>query len=178
VGGGRAGHAFANAYRPFIHALELNGLRPWQENQRAAQLAAELGLPAISGGDRHGLEPNANVNLTNAGSFAEFAAEVRADGWSDVLFLQQYREPLKMRILENMADILEDDPAHGMGWVKWSDRVFYLTDEGEIKSLNELWGRKFPNVVNRFVSLMSLVRHRRVRSALRLALNEKQEFAL
>jgi hypothetical protein len=170
--------AFLEKYKPFLHALELNGLRPWSENQKAAKLAERFAMPVVSGGDRHGREPNANVNLTNAGTFAEFAAEVRRDGWSDVLFLPQYREPLKMRIIENMCDILEDDPNHGMGWVKWSDRVFYFTDEEEVKSLRVFWGRKFPNVVNRFVSLAALARHRRVRWALRSALNEKQEFAL
>ena len=168
---------FLEAYRPFLHALELNGLRPWHENQKTAQLATCSGLPVISGGDRHGREPNACINLTNARSFGEFAAEVR-DGRSEVLFLNQYREPLKMRIVENMCDVLEDDPQHGLGWVRWSDRVFYLTDEGIVKSLNELWGKRFPAVVNRFVSLAGLARHRRVRSALRVALNEKQEFAL
>jgi hypothetical protein len=180
---GEEGHtecvtAFIEAYKPFLHAVELNGLRPWAENQKAAKLAERFALPIVSGGDRHGREPNANVNLTNAGTFAEFVSEVRRDRWSDLLFLPQYREPLKMRIIENMCDILQDDPNHGKGWVKWSDRVFYLTDENEEKSLNRFWGSRFPNVVNRFVSLAGLARHRRVRSALRVALNEKQEFAL
>jgi hypothetical protein len=170
--------AFLGAFLPFIHALELNGLRPWSENQKAAQLAAQFGLPVISGGDRHGREPNACLNLTNAGSFAEFAAEVRCDGWSDVLFMPQYRESLRMRILENMCDILEEDPNHALGWVRWSDRVFYRTDEGMEKSLTEFFSGRFPAVVDRFVSLMALARHRRVKSVLRLALNEKREFAL
>jgi hypothetical protein len=180
---GEAAHSecageFLQAFRPFIHALELNGLRPWSENRKAVQLAARFGLPLISGGDRHGREPNACVNLTNASSFAEFAAEVRCDGWSDVLLLPQYREPLKMRILENMCDILEDDPNHALGWMRWSDRVFYLTDEGIDKSLSEFFGGKFPAVMNRFVSLMQLAKHRRVRSALRLAFNDRREFAV
>jgi hypothetical protein len=169
---------FLRSFRPFIHALELNGLRPWKENQRAARLAEEFGLAVISGGDRHGREPNACVNLTNAATFAEFVDEVRLDGWSDVLFMPQYREPLKMRILENMCGIIEDDPRHALGWVRWSDRVFYLTDEGIAKSLSEFFNGKYPAVINRFVSLMGLVKHRRVRSALRVALNEDQEFAL
>jgi hypothetical protein len=170
--------AFLGSFRPLIHALELNGLRPWKENQRAARLAGEFGLSVISGGDRHGREPNACVNLTNAATFAEFVDEVRLDGWSDVLFMPQYREPLKMRILENMCGIIEDDPVHALGWVRWSDRVFYLTDEGIAKSLSEFFNVKYPAVINRFVSLMGLVKHRRVRSALRVALNEDQEFAL
>jgi hypothetical protein len=162
--------AFLQQFRPFLHALELNGLRPWKENQKSTQLAESCGLPVISGGDRHGREPNACMNLTNAGTFAEFVEEVRRDGWSDILFMPQYREPLKMRILENMCDILEDDPHHGRGWVRWSDRVFYLSDEGDEKSLSVFWKGKYPGVVNRFVSLMGLVKHRRVRSALRVAL--------
>ncbi len=171
-------NAFVELYRPFLHAAELNGLRPWAENQQTAQAAAAARLPVISGGDRHGREPNSCVNLTNSANFAEFAEEVRRDGWSDVLFLPQYREPLRMRILENICDILQDDPNHGMGWIRWSERVFYLTDEGIVKSLNELWNGGFPRIVNRFVSLVNLVKHRRVKSALRLALGERQEFAL
>ena len=55
---------------------------------------------------------------------------------------------------------------------------FYLSDEGIVKSLKEFWGKQFPAVVNRFVSLMQLAKHHRVKSALRVALNEKREFAL
>ena len=47
-----------------VHAMELNGLRHVRENRDAAQLAKETGHLVISGGDRHGLEPNANINLT------------------------------------------------------------------------------------------------------------------
>ncbi len=170
--------SFLSRFRPFIHAIELNGLRPWKENCAAAELASSASLPVISGGDRHGREPNACVNLTNAATFAEFVEEVRRDGWSDVLFLPQYREQLKLRIIQNICDILEDDPEHSLGWVRWSDRVFYRTDEGAVKSLAQLWGGNFPSVVNRFVGLMSLARHRHVKSALRLALAPRQEFAL
>ena len=170
--------SFLSRFGQFIHAFELNGLRPWRENQAVAQLASSASLPVISGGDRHGREPNACVNLTNAVTFAEFVEEIRRDAWSDVLFMPQYRDPLKLRILQNMCDILENDEHHSMGWTQWSDRVFYLTDEGIDKSLNELWGDKFPAVVNQFVGLMGLVKHRRVLSALKFALNESQEFAL
>lgn len=164
--------------RPFIHAFELNGLRPWKENQETAALAAALEAPMISGGDRHGFEPNACINLTNANSFPEFVDEIRREKTSDVLFMPQYREPLKMRIIQNMCAILEDDPAHALGWTRWSDRVFYLTDAGVEKSLSELWGGGAPRVVNRFVGLVSLARHKPVQSALRRALMDNQEFAL
>ncbi len=63
----------------WIHAIELNGLRSWDENTEAMELARAWQLPAISGGDRHGLEPNANLNLTHAATFAEFVAEIRRE---------------------------------------------------------------------------------------------------
>ena len=168
---------FLARYGHFLHAVELNGLRPWKENRVAAGIASAAGMPLISGGDRHGREPNANVNLTNAATFGEFAEEIR-EGYSEVLFLPHYQDSLKMRILENMHDILQDDPDHAMGWRRWHDRVFYQTDEGDVKSLSQLWGCKFPSVVNQFLGLMSLVKSRRVRSALRMALSESTDFVL
>jgi hypothetical protein len=171
-------NAFLRSCRPFLHAIELNGLRPWKENRKAAQLAGSVSLPVISGGDRHGREPNANLNLTNAASFSEFAEEIRKDGWSDVLFMPQYRDSLRFRILENLCDILADDPAHAMGWIRWSDRVFYLTDEGIVRSLKEFWGSRIPAVVNQFVGLMNFMRNSNIRAALRMALYEGEEVAL
>jgi hypothetical protein len=169
---------FAHRFGAFLHAFELNGLRPWKENRRVVALAKSHAKPLISGGDRHGTEPNACVNLTNATCFAAFVGEVRNDGRSEVLFLPQYRESLRMRILENMAGILEDNPSHAMGWVQWTDRVFYQSDEGRVKSLRELWGSEFPSVVRHFIALMSLLKHHQVRGALRVAFAERQEFAV
>ena len=141
---------FLTSYSKLVHALELNGLRPWSENLRATHVAKRHGLVVVSGGDRHGREPNACINLTNAKSFPEFVAEIRGGAGSDVLFLSQYREPLKMRIVENIIDILDDDPNHAMGWNHWTDRVFYRNELGAVRSLNDLWGDKLPRIVHRF----------------------------
>ena len=59
-------------------------------------------------------------------------------------------------------------------WAVWPG----ISREGVAKSLSEFFRGKYPAVINRFVSLMRLVKHRRVRSALRVALHEDQEFAL
>jgi len=74
----------------YLHALELNGLRNWEENRAVRVLAEKWNMPLISGGDRHGVEPNANINLTNAQSFDEFANEIRKERRSHVLFMEQY----------------------------------------------------------------------------------------
>ncbi len=169
---------FLSAYGPWMHGLELNGLRPWKENQSVVALAERVGTPVISGGDRHGLEPNACVNLTNAVTFAEFAEEVRTDRRSEVLFLPQYREPFRLRILENLFQILQNDPQHSMGWTHWSHRVFYRNQDDVVKSMVEIWGDHPPAVVHQFVKLMMLFGNARVRSALKFALAEAEEFAL
>ena len=101
---------FLERFGEHVHALELNGLRPWRENRRVMWLAEYSGHVLVSGGDRHGLEPNANINLTNTQTFAEFVAELREDGISDILFMPQYREPLRLRMIETMCDIVRDYP--------------------------------------------------------------------
>lgn len=129
---------FCRQFKPFLHALELNGLRPWSENRQVVALAAAAGKPTISGGDRHGFEPNATLNLTNASTFAEFVAEVR-HGRSDVLIMRHYFEPHSARMLRSIQDAVADHRHHGYGWTRWSDRVFYVCDDGEPRPLAQLW---------------------------------------
>ncbi len=161
-----------------IHALELNGLRSWAENRKVIWLARQTGHPVISGGDRHGLEPNSVVNITNAACFPEFVEEVRRDRVSDVVFMPQYREPIRLRVLQTMWDIVRPYPEFSEGRRLWSDRVFYRTPEGSVQPLSVLWKGGQPAIVKQFVALMHLVDLRQVRSALRMALTDGEEFSL
>lgn len=150
VRAGRATHEmrlneFLDRYRPWIHALELNGLRSWKENQAVTDLAESLGLPAVSGGDRHGLEPNANVNLTDAETFDEFAIDVRARR-SNVLFLKQYRKNLSLRMMRVICDALRDTEES-----RWNDRIFYHG-----RKLSEVMGDKAPGVIGQFIAFVRL----------------------
>src|SRR5579872_90414 len=101
---------FLTANHRFIHAFELNGLRHWDENRSVRRLAKQWNKLLISGGDRHGLEPNANVNLSNAGGFTQFVHEIRYEGRSHVLFMPQYAQPWKHRILQSTIDAIRDYP--------------------------------------------------------------------
>jgi hypothetical protein len=121
----------------WIDAFELNGTRPWSENAATMDLAREIGHPLVSGGDRHGVEPAACINLTNALCFAEFAAEIRGD-CGRILFLPQYREPMAQRILDVIHDILRAYPEYP-GREHWFDRIYYQGEDGAPQTLAQLW---------------------------------------
>jgi hypothetical protein len=160
-----------------IHALELNGLRSWRENQGVVKLAAETGHPLISGGDRHGSEPNAILNLTNASTFSEFVEEIRRSRYSEIAFMPQYFEPLRCRVLQVMRDVVKDYPEHPNGWRSWDDRVFYRDPNGQVRAISEIFKGRVPGVVKQFLWAVELIERRSVRSALRVALAEAGEFA-
>jgi len=161
----------------FIHAMEINGLRPWKENRSVIAFAKACDKPLISGGDRHAMEPNAVLNLTNARTFAEFVQEIREEGNSDVLVTFRYMEPFSLRILENLQQILANQEAHGLGWKRWSERVFYISEDGVTRSLAALWKQE-PAAVRIFVSSVRLLRHRTLRGAFGLAFGGRGEMAL
>lgn len=169
---GRMVERFIARSRQWIHALEFNGIRPWSENLQVVEMARAAGLPVVSGGDRHGLEPNATLNLSAAAEFAGFVEEVRA-GHGTILLMPQYNEPRKLRLMETIHEILSDRPDHGMGWVRWSDRVFFLNPEGTTRSLTAFWGERQPPVVQQFVGAVRLLGRKEFRPALRFALAER-----
>ena len=139
-------------------------------------LARDHDCTLVSGGDRHGREANAVINLTNAATFAEFADEVRS-GCSHVLFLPQYREPLGLRILQTMSDVLCDCP-DSAGRERWTDRVFYAPRQGVIVPLSSAWKDGGPRVARWFVSGVKFAGSHRVQRALRKLAVEYQEFAV
>jgi hypothetical protein len=170
-----AARQFAATYKQYLHAFELNGLRPWSENRTAVDLARHFGKPVISGGDRHGLEPNTILNLSNASSFPEFVDEIR-DGYSHVLLTRQYMEPLSMRILQNVEEVLRDYDQHMYG-KHWSDRAFYLCDDGIARPFSALWAEE-PIAVRLFTRGVNLLRNPQFKHAFRMAFAKREEVVL
>ena len=127
-----------------IHALELNGLRHALENRETARLAKDTGRLLISGGDRHGLEPNANINLTSAANFTEFVEEIRVERRSHIHFMDQYRSRWEQRIVQSTLAAVTDYPQFLPGWQKWDDRVFHPDARGEMRPLSQLWAKGAP----------------------------------
>jgi hypothetical protein len=165
----------------FLHALELNGLRHWNENRSVGALAARWGKLLISGGDRHGMEPNANVNLTVATSFNEFVHELRQERRSHVLFMPQYAEPWKHRIMQSTIDAVRNYPDFPQGSRRWDERVYHPDAQGVMQPISTLWPTgQAPPMLRLCVALARLAGCAPLRSSLRLAWNESRQmqFAL
>ena len=166
-------YRFLREHRASLHALELNGLQPPRNNRHVTRIAAELGMPLVSGGDRHCLEPGAVVNLTNAGTFRDFVDEVRREGVSTVLFMPEYRDPIPCRYIRFIAEAVRTYPEFA-GRERWVDRVFLSQEDGDAP-LSAWWQSGGPWVVRSFVSIVRLLASRRVQGALRLAFGSQGE---
>jgi len=163
----------------YLHALELNGLRNWDENRAVRRLAEQWNMQLISGGDRHGVEPNANINLTNAGSFTEFVHEIRREKMSNVLFMPQYAEPWKHRILQSTVDAIRHYPEFPQGSRTWDDRVYHPDSNGVLRPLSELWPNGAPpRAMSWVISMVQLMGQGVVSGGLRLAWSETRQLRL
>jgi len=157
----------------FLHALELNGLRNWEENRAVRRLAEQWDMLLISGGDRHGVEPNANINLTNATSFTEFVHEVRREKKSDVLFMPQYAEPWKHRLLKSTIDAIRQYPEFPEGSRTWDERVYHPDANGVVRPLSDLWPNgATPKAMSFVLGLVQLMGAGPLSGALRMAWSE------
>lgn len=125
----------------YIHAFELGGLRSWEENQAVLELAEGWNQIVIAGGDRHGCEPSAVLNLTTAESFTEFVEEVRTQRRSHVLFMLQYAEPHRMRLMQSLLDVVREYPDLPEGSQRWDERTFHPDSAGIMRPLSSLWDK-------------------------------------
>ena len=162
-----------------FHALELNGLRNWDENRAVRRLAERWNMLLIAGGDRHGVEPNANINLTNATTFTEFVHEVRREKKSQVLFMPQYAEPWKHRILQATVDAIRHYPEFPQGSRTWDDRVYHPDANGVVRPLSELWpSGAAPRGMRWGIAMVQLMGQGLVSGGLRMAWSESDELRL
>lgn len=173
---------FLDRFAERIHALEWNGFRSRRENLAVAALSEGTGIPLVAGGDSHGRQPGAVLNLTEADCMDEFAHQVRRRRQPWIAIMPEHREHLTLRILEAICEVLREDPSHGLGWIRWGDRVFYRNDAGDAVPLSRLWrASSVPLIIRTFVGLMFLIDaglgHSQLRHAMRLALARGEEAA-
>jgi hypothetical protein len=162
----------------WIHALELNGMRPWTENEMVPGLAEEYSLPVIAGGDRHGCDPNTMLNLTTAESFSEFVNQVRNEHRNYVLVLPEYEEPVRIRELATAGDVVRRYPQNPPGQRRFTDRIFAEVEGYSWHPLSFYWDGSDANprwlypLVAGVVGLSS----KRIRPVLRLMLSLPGEY--
>lgn len=170
---------FLQKYGAWLHALELNGLRNWEENRATRRLAQQWNMLLISGGDRHGVEPNANINLTQATSFTEFVHEIRRERRSNVLFMPQYAEPWKHRLLQSTLDAIRDYPDFPPGSRTWDERAYHPDANGVIRPLNEIWPKgRTPLSIYWVIKAVQMLGKGPVSGGLRLAWSEAAQLRL
>jgi hypothetical protein len=158
---------FLRTFGRRIHALEINGLRSWEENLGIVNLAHESGHPIVSGGDRHGLEPNATINLTRAMNFADFAEEIREERTSDIAILPQYGEPLYLRHLLTAWDAVREHPQ--LERPRWIARVFVRCEDGTEQPLSLIWAKGAPGWIDPCLSVIGVLASAPFRAVGRLA---------
>jgi len=162
-----AASRFLRIYGPRLHALEINGLRSWPENLGVVHLADESGHPVLSGGDRHGLEPNATINLTRAANFAQFAQEIREERTSDIAILPQYGEPLCLRHLLTAWDAVHEHPQ--LERQRWIARVFVRCEDGTERPLSHFWTQGAPRWIDPCLGVIGVLASAPFRTVGRLA---------
>ncbi len=157
-----------------IHAFEINGFRSWSENKAVIEMAESLNVPLVSGGDRHCGKANTVINLTNAGTFSEFAEEVRVDKRSEVVLMPEYRQPLHSRQIESIAEIIKYYPEFPEGRRHLFDRVHFDTGDGSgAQPLSTHWKGGGPQWIRRAIWAARVLGHKNMRPAFRLAMRRE-----
>jgi hypothetical protein len=89
-----------------IDALEVNGMRSHDENQRVIALASRSNKPLVGGGDSHLLIASGALCGSQAETYDAFVAEVKG-GWSRPLLIPEYffqqRWKMMLRVLSFIA---------------------------------------------------------------------------
>lgn len=128
-----------------IHALEINGFRPWSENKAVIEISETFGFPLISGGDRHCLHHNTAINLTNAQDFNGFVEEIRTDKQSQIVLMPEYKKPLAFRQICSISQIMRNYPEFPKERQCWQNRVFIdFDDEAGLRPLSFHWENESP----------------------------------
>ena len=165
----RAVRNFLQKGAPFLHAFELGGLRTSRENRNVIELAKAYGRPVIAGGDRHGCEPSALLNLTSAGTFSEFVQEVRA-GHSHLLAMPQYADCTHLRVYHTLLDVIRYYPDHPLGSRNWDERVHHPDSQGVARPLSALW-EKPPGFLTLILDTLRIAEAEPIRKTLQFAFN-------
>ena len=96
-----------------------------------------------------------------------------------MLFLPQYAEPWKHRILQSTIDVIRHYPEFPQGSRTWDNRVFHPDANGVVRPLSELWPHgAAPRLISAGIALVQLMGQGLVAGGLRLAWSESNQLRL
>src|SRR6202034_1054825 len=111
-----------------------------------------------------------------ATSFNEFVNEVRRERESHVLFMPQYAEPWKHRILQSTLDAIRNYPEFPEGSRLWDERVYHPDAAGVLQPMTQLWTTgKAPAFFRAVLVAVRMMGAGPVSSGLRMAWNDSGE---
>ena len=108
---------------------------------------------------------NAVLNLTNAATFGEFAEQIRAGAPSEVLVMPQFHDPLVVRIVHGLWDVLEDHPEHAEGRVRWSQRVYRQCWDNEVRPFEHFFTKGEPFLMRQLLRAARFTASQKLRPA-------------
>jgi len=125
------------------------------------------------------VEPNANINLTNATSFTEFVHEIRRERKSHMLFMPQYAQPWKHRLLQSTIDAIRSYPEFPQGSRTWDERCYHPDAQGVVRPMSELWPKgRAPRALSALIAMVQMMGQVPVSGGLRLAWSDSEQMRL
>jgi hypothetical protein len=117
--------------------------------------------------------------LTSATSFTEFVQEIRRKRVSNVLFMPQYAEPWKHRLLQSTLDAIRDYPDFPQGSRKWDERAYHPDANGIMRPLKEIWPHgRTPFSIHWTIKAVQMLGNGPLSGGLRVAWNEHNQLRI
>ena len=104
---------------------------------------------------------------------------MRREKKSNVLFMPQYAEPWKLRLLQSTLDAIRHYPEFPQGSRNWDERVYHPDANGVVRPLSELWPQGVGAAGDEaaIIAMVQLLGRRPLAGGLRLAWSEARAVA-
>jgi len=105
--------------------------------------------------------------------------EIRREKKSHMLFMPQYAEPWKHRLLQSTIDAVRHYPEFPQGSRTWDERVYHPDANGAVRPLSELWPNgQPPRLMSFLLAMVQLMGAAPVSGGLRMAWSESRQLRL
>jgi hypothetical protein len=88
--------------------------------------------------------------------------------------MPQYAEPMALRVIQTLLEVIRFDPSAATGARRWDDRVFHPNPGGVDQPLSSLWNKP-PALIEAVFAGFRVFEVGTVRRTFRIALSQGQE---